>query len=60
VTVQNASELRAQADRCRRLANAISDVEARDILKRSAEEFEKEAKVHEAVDSTGAVELVHD
>ena len=50
------SELRDQAARCRRLADAICDTQARDILKRSAEEFENEARDQEGTNGTGALE----
>jgi hypothetical protein len=46
---QDASELRAQAARCRRLADAISDTRTRDILKRSAEDFENDATACDAL-----------
>ena len=54
--VSEASELRDQASRCRRLADAICDTQARDILKRSAEEFENEARDQEGTNGTGAFE----
>ena len=49
---QSASELRAQAARCRRLANSIYDNRTRDILESTAKEFENEAKAHDS--PTGA------
>ena len=54
--MSEASELRDQASRCRRLADAICDTQARDILKRSAEEFENEARDQEGTNGTGALE----
>jgi len=51
VNMLNASELRSQAARCRRLAQSISDTRTRDILKQSAEEFESEATACESGDA---------
>ena len=50
---RGASELRSQAARCRRLADAISDVRTRDILTNSAEEFENEARARDSVEGQG-------
>jgi hypothetical protein len=54
MNAHSASELRAQAARCRRLASAIFDTQVRDILKRTAEEFENDATACDAVEGTAA------
>jgi len=50
VNWHDASELRAQAAWCRRLADAISDARTRGILHASAQDFEKEAAAYDPVD----------
>lgn len=48
MTELNPSELRAHAVRCRRLAEATYDQRTRNILERSAEDFDEQAKQREA------------
>ena len=61
MTELNPSELRAHAVRCRRLAEATYDQRTRDILERSAEDFDEEAKQREAdesgVSDTGGIDI---
>ena len=46
----DASELRAQAAWCRKLADAMSDARTRNILQDSAQDFENEAAAYDPID----------
>ena len=51
MTELSPTELRAHAARCRHLAEATYDPRMRDMLERSAEDFDDEAKQREADES---------
>jgi hypothetical protein len=57
VSDQSAAELREHAAWCRTLARAASDTRSRDILNRSAEEFESDATAREAAEQTTKIEF---